>query len=94
MRGRNKINDTKKLTLNNWKSKGLKKLWVFFIIETKYLKDIDTSIVEEVDGIKIYIKTIKNLIGDISKLDKEKSQGGFNFYIYKKMSADQNSIVG
>ncbi|ELY2018624.1 SMEK domain-containing protein, partial [Flavobacterium psychrophilum] len=67
-----KINDTKKLTLNNWKNRGLKKLWVFFIIETKYLKDIDTSIVEEVDGIKIYIKTIKNLIGDISKLDKEK----------------------
>lgn len=67
-----KINDTKKLTINNWKNKGLKKLWVFFIIETKYLKDIDTSIVEEVDGIKIYIKTIKNLIGDISKLDKEK----------------------
>lgn len=67
-----KINDTKKLTLNNWKNKGLKKLWVFFIIETKYLKDIDTSIVEEVDGIKIYIKTIKNLIGDINKLDKEK----------------------
>ena len=28
-----KINDTKKLTLNNWKNKGLKKLWVFFIIE-------------------------------------------------------------
>ena len=23
-----KINDTKKLTLNNWKNKGLKKLWV------------------------------------------------------------------
>ncbi|WP_139259899.1 hypothetical protein [Flavobacterium xinjiangense] len=45
---------------------------MFFIIETKYLKDIDTSIVEELDGVKIYIKTIKNLIGDINQLDKEK----------------------
>ena len=69
---KNKINDTKTLTLKNWKSKGLEKLWVFFIIETKFLKEIDTSIVEEIDGVKIHIKTIKNLIGDISKLDKEK----------------------
>lgn len=69
---KNKINDTKKLTLKNWKSKGLKKLWVFFIIETKYLKNIETSIVEEIEGVEIHIKTIKNLIGDISKLNKEK----------------------
>jgi hypothetical protein len=67
-----KISETKRLALSNWKEKGIKELWIFFIIETNYLKSIDTSIIEEIDGVKIYTKTIKNLIGDINQYSKEK----------------------
>ena len=67
-----KISETKRLALSNWKEKGIKELWIFFIIETNYLKSIDTSIIEEIDGVKIHTKTIKNLIGDINQYSKEK----------------------
>ena len=67
-----KISETKRLALSNWKLKEIKELWIFFIIETNYLKSIDTSIIEEIDGVKIHTKTIKNLIGDINQYSKEK----------------------
>lgn len=67
-----KIVDTKRLTLNKWKEKDIKELWIFFIIETNYLKSIDTSIIEEIDGVKIHIKTIRNLIGVINSFSKGK----------------------
>jgi len=63
-----KINETIKKTLKAWKDKGVKTLWIFFIVETSYLKKIDTTIeYYSEDDFKVYIKTVRRIIGDINK---------------------------
>lgn len=64
-----KIDDTINDTISEWKKEGIKTLWVFFITETPYIKkNIDTTkLYLEKDGIKVYIKTVRRLIGDINK---------------------------
>lgn len=64
-----KIDDTINDTISEWKKEGVKTLWVFFITETPYIKkNIDTTkLYLEKDGIKVYIKTVRRLIGDINK---------------------------
>jgi len=64
-----KIDDTIDDTISVWKNQGVKTLWILFISETPYIKkNIDTSnLYIEKDGIKVYIKTTRRLIGDINK---------------------------
>jgi DNA replication protein DnaC len=64
-----KIDDTINDTISEWKKEGIKTLWVFFITETPYIKkNIDTTkLYLEKDCIKVYIKTVRRLIGDINK---------------------------
>lgn len=64
-----KIDDTINDTISEWKKEDVKTLWVFFITETPYIKkNIDTTkLYLEKDGIKVYIKTVRRLIGDINK---------------------------
>lgn len=68
-----KIDDTIADTISVWKDQGVKTLWILFISETSYIKkNIDTSkLYLEKDGLKIYIKTTRRLIGDINKLTIE-----------------------
>lgn len=63
-----KIDGAIKGTIEEWKEKGVEKLWVFFISETDRIKKIDTS--KEycnIDGISVWVKTVKKLIGDINR---------------------------
>ena len=64
-----KIDDTITDTISEWKDKGINTLWILFISETAYIKkNIDTTqLYLEKDGLKVYIKTIRRLIGDINK---------------------------
>lgn len=64
-----KIDDTITGTISEWKNKGISTLWILFISETNYIKkNIDTTqLYTEKNGLKVYIKTIKRLIGDINK---------------------------
>jgi len=64
-----KIDDTIADTISVWKDQGVKTLWILFISETPYIKkNIDTSnLYIEKDGLKVYIKTTRRLIGDINK---------------------------
>lgn len=64
-----KIDDTINDTISEWKNEGVKTLWIFFITETSYIKrNVDTTkLYLEKDGIKVYIKTVRRLIGDINK---------------------------
>lgn len=64
-----KIDDTINDTISEWKKEGVKTLWIFFITETPYIKkNIDTTkLYLEKDGIKVYIKTVRRVIGDINK---------------------------
>jgi hypothetical protein len=59
--------------LKKWKSDGLKNLWVFFISETGYLnRNIDTTkIYYSEDGIEVWVKTTKRLIGDANELEPD-----------------------
>ncbi len=68
-----KIDDTISDTIKVWKDKGVKILWILFISETPYIKkNIDTTIQYcEQDGIKVYIKTVRRIIGDIEKVNIE-----------------------
>jgi adenylate kinase family enzyme len=68
-----KIDDTINDTISEWKKEDVKTLWVFFITETPYIKkNIDTTkLYLEKDGIKVYIKTVRRLIGDINKRSVE-----------------------
>lgn len=68
-----KIDDTINDTISEWKDKGVQTLWILFISETNYIKkNIDTSQVYlEKDGLKVFIKTIRRLIGDINKQPSE-----------------------
>ncbi len=67
-----KIGDTIKGTINYWKNQGICKLWIFFISETEEIKKIDTtSEYCSIDGISVWIKTVKKLIGDINANPKE-----------------------
>ncbi len=68
-----KIEDTINDTISEWKKEDVKTLWVFFITETPYIKkNIDTTkLYLEKDGIKVYIKTVRRLIGDINKRSVE-----------------------
>ena len=64
-----KIDNTITETISAWKGQGIKTLWILFISETPYIKkNIDTTkLYAEKDGLKVYIKTIRRLIGDINK---------------------------
>ncbi|TRX35852.1 SMEK domain-containing protein [Flavobacterium sp. ZT3R18] len=64
-----KIDDTITDTISVWKDKGINTLWILFISETAYIKkNIDTTqLYLEKDGLKVYIKTVRRLIGDINK---------------------------
>ncbi len=64
-----KIDKTITDTISEWKEQGVKTLWILFISETPYIKkNIDTSkLYLEKDGLKVYIKTIRRLIGDVNK---------------------------
>lgn len=66
---KSKIDDTIADTISEWKDKGISTLWIFFISETPYIKkNIDTTqLYLEKDGLKVYIKTVRRLIGDINK---------------------------
>lgn len=68
-----KIDDTITDTISEWKNKGISTLWILFISETAYIKkNIDTTqLYVEKDGLKVYIKTVRRLIGDINKQPPE-----------------------
>jgi len=64
-----KIDGTITDTISEWKNKGISTLWILFISETDYIKkNIDTTqLYLEKEGLKVYIKTVRRLIGDINK---------------------------
>lgn len=66
---KNKIDKTITDTVAEWKDKGIRTLWIFFISETDYIKkNIDTTnLYLEKDGLKVYVKTVRRVIGDINK---------------------------
>ena len=67
-----KIEHTINGTIEYWKNQGINKLWIFFISETDVIKKIDTSIEYcSREGISVWIKTVKKVIGDINAKRKE-----------------------
>ena len=66
---KNKIDKTISDTIAEWKDKGISTLWIFFISETDYIKkNIETAnLYLEKDGLKVYVKTVRRVIGDINK---------------------------
>lgn len=68
-----KIQDTISKTIKVWKDEGVNTLWILFIVETPFISKIDTT--KEFDceeeNFKVYIKTIKRIVGDINEFQIE-----------------------
>jgi hypothetical protein len=87
-----KIENTISRTIKNWQDK-VDTLWIFFITITDEIKKIDTENLFEIrDGIKVYIKTYKSLLSEISNkhIDEKRE---INEFVKQHISEEYKGII-
>lgn len=87
-----KIKNTIEGAVINWKSK-VDILWVFFITITNKIKEINTeSLYHTRDGIKVYVKTYKSLLSEISNkhIDEKRE---INEFVKQHISEEYKGII-
>ena len=87
-----KIENTISRTIKNWQDK-VDTLWIFFITITDEIKKIDTENLFEIrDGIKVYVKTYKSLLSEISNkhIDEKRE---INEFVKQHISEEYKGII-